>query len=69
MQEIAALAAGLAQQLVADKLSGVDRLLNEQHRREIEGVIAGSGLSDEGREVVRLAVGDLATAEMTVWTA
>ena len=62
-QEIAALAAGLAQQMVADKLAGVDRLMNEQHRREIEGMIATSGLSDEGREVVRLAVGDLATAE------
>ena len=36
-QEIAALAAGLAQQMVAEKLSGVDRLMNEQHRREIEG--------------------------------
>ena len=63
VQEIAALASTLAEKLVAEKLSGVDRLLTEQHRREIEGVIAGSGLSDEGQEVVCLAVGDLATAE------
>ena len=62
-QELAALAAGLAQQMVAEKLGAVDRLLSDQHRRELDGLIVGSGLSDEGKEAVRLAVGDLVVAE------
>jgi hypothetical protein len=62
-QELANLATALAEKLVAEKLSGVDRLLNEQHRRELDALITGSGLSEEGQDVVRLAVGDLVTAE------
>lgn len=62
-QEIANLAAALAEKLVAEKLSGVDRLLAEQHRREMDALIADSGLSGEGKEAVRLAVGDLVVAE------
>ena len=41
----------------------VDRLLSDQHRRELDGLIVDSGLSDEGKEAVRLAVGDLVVAE------
>lgn len=62
-QQIAAIAAGLAEKMVAEKMVGVDRLMTDQHRREIEQLIAISGLSDEGNEMVRLAAGDLAVAE------
>lgn len=66
-EQIAEMAAKLAQQMVAQKLASVDQLMRETQRetqrKEIEDLIARSGLSEESREAVRFAAGDLAAAD------